>query len=275
MRLECMKLMKLSEIASMSDRRRKKYRWDRIGLVLGCLILFSFGLAAWVAPGDELGENVLAHPKHKELSGISSAPEAKEEENVAAEKAVVEREVLPCSCNKNVLKLAKNPYTDHRQAARNLPNSFFVKDKNELNAGKRNGKLVEVKDGRGYHISSLSHSYAVLLPEVNELLEDLGNDFADLLVGTKNEGTRIRVTSLTRTVKQQSRLGRRNYNAIDEASTHSYGASFDIAFTDRPDNAADCSAPTRAMQKVLSQYQNSKRILVIPERDCMHVTLRP
>ena len=107
------------------------------------------------------------------------------------------------------------------------------------------------------------------------LLEDLGNDFADLLVGTPSEGTRIRVTSLTRTVKQQNRLGRRNYNAIDEASTHSYGASFDIAFTDRPDNAADCSAPTRAIQQVLSQYQKSKRILVIPELSCMHVTLRP
>ena len=144
-----------------------------------------------------------------------------------------------------------------------------------MNAGKRNGKLVEVSDARGYHISALSHSYAVLLPEVKELLEDLGNDFADLLEGTSSEGTRIRVTSLTRTVKQQNRLGRRNYNAIDEASTHSYGASFDIAFTDRPDNGADCSAPTRAIQQVLSQYQKEKRILVIPENACMHVTLRP
>ena len=259
----------------MSNRRKKKYRWDRIGLVLGGVVIFSFGLAAWVAPEDVLEVDVLEHPIHKEAEESAIQAEPKASQNESFEQPVVRDEVLPCSCNKNVLKLAKNPYTEHRKAARNLPNSFFVKDKNELNAGKRNGKLVEVTDGRGYRISSLSHSYALLLPEVNDLLKDLGNDFADLLVGTSSEGTRIRVTSLTRTVKQQNRLGRRNYNAIDQASTHSYGASFDIAFTDRPDNSADCSAPTRAMQKVLSEYQKSKRILVIPERDCMHVTLRP
>ncbi len=267
---------KQRQIACMPGKSRKIYRWDRIGLVLGGLALFSFGLAAWVAPEEEeeVGE-ILAHPNHIELPTPVAAIELQELEVTAVAKPELEEVVLPCSCNKKVLKLAKNPYTDHRRAARNLPNSFFVKDKNELNAGKRNGKLAEVKDGRGYHISALSHSYAVLLPEVKELLKDLGNDFADLLVGTPSEGTRIRVTSLTRTVKQQNRLGRRNYNAIDEASTHSYGASFDIAFTDRPDNEADCSAPTRAMQQVLSQYQKAKRILVIPERDCMHVTLRP
>ena len=267
----------MSEIASMTVRSKKKYRWDRIGLVLGGMVLFSFGLAAWVAPEVDLDAQVLSHPEHNvtvpgpaTVTAIREAPEP----TVKSVKAT-EEVVLPCSCNKNVLKLAKNPYTEHRRAARNLPNSFFVKDKNELNAGKRNGKLVEVRDARGYHISALSHSYAVLLPEVKELLEDLGNDFADLLEGTSSEGTRIRVTSLTRTVKQQNRLGRRNYNAIDEASTHSYGASFDIAFTDRPDNGADCSAPTRAIQQVLSQYQKEKRILVIPEKACMHVTLRP
>lgn len=267
----------MSEIATMTARSKKKYRWDRIGLVLGGMVLFSFGLAAWVAPEEGLEAQVLSHPQHN-LTAQSPAPAKvlnEASERIVKSVKATEEVVLPCSCNKKVLKLTKNPYTDHRRAARNLPNSFFVKDKNELNAGKRNGKLVEVRDARGYHISALSHSYAVLLPEVKELLEDLGNDFADLLEGTSSEGTRIRVTSLTRTVKQQNRLGRRNYNAIDEASTHSYGASFDIAFTDRPDNDADCSAPTRAIQQVLSQYQKAKRILVIPEKDCMHVTLRP
>ena len=75
--------------------------------------------------------------------------------------------------------------------------------------------------------------------------------------------------------RQQARLGRRNYNAIDDGSTHSYGASFDIAYTDRPNNVADCSAPTRAIQHVLKTFQESGRILVIPEKNCMHITLRP
>ena len=265
----------IHEIAGMLIQNRKRYRWDRIGMVLGCFALVSVALASWVAPKDMKtgSEQVLAHPEQimEKVPALDPRPIVK----IQASPALVEEEVKPCSCNRHVLKLAKNPYTQHQKAARNLPHSFFVKDKSELQAGMRNGKLVEVKDGRGYHISALSHSHAVLLPEVKELLQDMANDFADLLAGTPSEGTKFRVTSLTRTAWQQSRLGRKNYNAIDEASTHSYGASFDIAFTDRPDNSSGCSAPTRAMQKVLSEYQNQKRILVIPEKDCMHVTLRP
>ena len=54
----------MSEIASMTDRSKKKYRWDRIGLVLGGMVLFSFGLAAWVAPEEALDAQVLSHPQH-------------------------------------------------------------------------------------------------------------------------------------------------------------------------------------------------------------------
>ena len=260
---------------------RKKYRWDRIAGVGGLALVVSILLIAWISPGEERTDPAeLTHPGQSEErvplpaepdpvthSAATSQPRAEADE--------VTETILPCSCNKGVLKLPKNPYTAHRQAARNLPNSFFVKDKAELNAGKKRGNLVSVTDGRGYHIAPLSHSYALLLPEVKSLLEDMGHAFADQLEGTPSEGSTFRVTSLTRTAKQQARLGRRNYNAIDEASTHSYGASFDIAYTDRPNNDADCSAPTRAIQHVLSSFQKSGRILVIPEKNCMHVTLRP
>lgn len=246
--------------------------------MLVCLLL-----VAWITPDEPEEVAELAHPGERieqvqeqpTLLPVAAVEEIQVEPTVVAEVQEKEEEVLPCSCNKRVLRLPKNPYTAHQKAARNLPNSFFVKDKNELNAGKSRGKLVDVTDGRGYHIAPLSHSYAMLLPEVKSLLEDMGHAFADQLEGTKSEGTTFRVTSLTRTARQQARLGRRNYNAIDDGSTHSYGASFDIAYTDRPDNEADCSAPTRAIQHVLKSFQESGRILVIPEKNCMHITLRP
>lgn len=267
---------------------RKRYRWDRIAWVGGVIVISVLGMAAWIAPESSASEDVehLSYPSSPDSDGTKTHEESEvelsdalsnrsEEPRLRPESDEEKEEVKPCSCNRHVLKLPKNPYTDHRRAARNLPNSFFVKNKNELAAGKRNGKLVEVKDGRGYHITALTHSYAVLLPEVAKLLKDMGNAFADELANTSSAGTRFRVTSLTRTAQQQDRLGKKNYNAIDEASTHSYGASFDIAYTDRPDNESDCSAPTRAIQKVLSEYQKQGRILVIPEKNCMHITLRP
>jgi hypothetical protein len=134
--------------------------------------------------------------------------------------------------------------------------------------------LVSVESGRGYHIPHLSHSHAKLLPEARDFLTELGHAFADELKGTPSEGTRLRITSLTRTAQQQKQLTRQNYNAIDRESTHSYGASFDIAFMDRPHEGADCSLPTRAAQKVLERFQSNGRILVIPEGQCLHVTVR-
>ena len=102
----------------------------------------------------------------------------------------------------------------------------------------------------------------------------MGNDFADALEGTPSEGAVFRVTSVTRTDKQQRRLRRRNLNATNSQSTHSFGASFDIAFVDRMDDDASCGTPTREMERLLNRYQKAGIIYVIPEGGCMHVTLR-
>ena len=183
-------------------------------------------------------------------------------------------DILPCSVCKKTMRVPKNPYTAHQRAARSLPNSFFVKNEVELGAGKRNGKLVEVEDGRGYRIARLTHSHPWLLPETYQLLQDMGNDFADALEDTPSEGAVFRVTSVTRTDSQQRKLRRRNLNATGSQSTHSYGASFDIAFVDRMDDNASCGSPTRAMERLLNRYQDAGIIYVIPEGGCMHVTLR-
>lgn len=183
-------------------------------------------------------------------------------------------DILPCSVCKKTMRVPKNPYTAHQRAARSLPNSFFVKNDVELGAGKRNGKLVEVEDGRGYRIARLTHSHPWLLPETYQLLRDMGNDFADALEGTASEGAVFRVTSVTRTDSQQRKLRRRNLNATGSQSTHSYGASFDIAFVDRMDDNASCGSPTREMERLLNRYQDAGIIYVIPEGGCMHITLR-
>lgn len=202
------------------------------------------------------------------------APSPKPEPKPEAKPKERDKTILPCSVCKKTMRVPRNPYTSHQRAARSLPNSFFVKNDVELNAGKRNGKLVEVQDGRGYRIARLTHSHGWLLPETYQLLKDMGNDFADALEGTASEGAVFRVTSVTRTDKQQRRLRRRNLNATNSTSTHSYGASFDIAFVDRMDDDASCGTPTREMERLLNRYQKAGIIYVIPEGGCMHITLR-
>ena len=150
------------------QRGRVRYRWDRIAGVGGTLVLLCFLLVAWISPDEPEAEPELEHPGEAavvpQIEPPAAVPQEQPERPEPEPEVEAEEEVLPCSCNKGVLRLPKNPYTAHQQAARNLPNSFFVKDKSELRAGKSRGNLVDVTDGRGYHIAPLSHSHAMLLP---------------------------------------------------------------------------------------------------------------
>lgn len=252
----------------MARVRRSKYRWDRIGLVAGTLLSVAFALVAWIIPVEEPRIVVRALPAPTVTApAATAAPEAPEPTGPSDE-------IKPCACNRSTIPVDKNPYTAHREAARALPNSFFIRHDRDAERGQQRGKLVLVADGPGYDIADLSDSHPLLVPAARDVLQEIGAAFAASLKGTPNEGTRIRVTSLTRTDAQQTGLERKNYNAIDGVSTHSYGASFDLAFMDRPSNAADCSAPTQALIDVLDRLQKDRRILVIPEGVCLHVTVR-
>ncbi len=265
----------------------KKYRWDRIAWVAAGFGGVGFALVSWVSPTQDaaaVAPVILAHPDSRGAvasdweAWAADASAAESSTSVASEPAgspvAPAPEIKPCSCNRHQVALDHNPYDNHRATARNLPNSFFIRTDQDVTSGTRRGRLVPVESGRGYHIPHLSHSHAKLLPEARDFLIELGHAFADELKGTPSEGTRLRITSLTRTAEQQKQLTRQNYNAIDRESTHSYGASFDIAFMDRPHEGADCSLPTRAAQKILERFQSNGRILVIPEGQCLHVTVR-
>ena len=275
----------------MSTSVNRDFRWDRIILISLILIGCSSGVVALVSDNvvSSHQKQYLSHPEPiSKLNGYNlpkkelavAQGEKTHNELVLSEDAVEPKikdvklgSLPPCSCCKKTIRVPKNPYTRHQSAARSLPNSFFIKNDAELQYGLSVSKLVEVSDGRGYRIDRLKYSNAVLLPEVRDLLENMGNDYADALKGTDSEGTVFRVTSMTRTNNQQRSLRKRNRNATKSLSTHSYGASFDIAFMDRANDDDNCNRPTREIQKLLLRYQNEGRILIIPEGGCMHITL--
>ena len=293
-----------TNLQGMGKPKIKRLRWDRIGAVSAILILGSWGIGA-VIPDSGTNASIesegrvsmiQAQPSESAFEEGQTAQEDQlaaqaepvviaEAESVAqpAEDAVVvvpsgplpRRGIAPCSCSKHTMSLARNPYTQHQQRARTLPGSFFVKNKTVMNAGADRGALKEVPlVGRGYHLHGLSHSEPYLLPAAKAVLLDMANRFADAMEGTADEGASIRITSLTRTEAQQNRLRRRNANAFKGKSSHSYGASFDVAFIDRPDNSVTCGGPTWAMQTILQDMQREGKILIIPEGICMHITPR-
>ncbi len=293
-----------TNLQAMGKPKFNRLRWDRIGAVLAILILGSWGIAAVI---PDSGTNVtvesegwvsITQPQTSEATVAEGQAELNEPLNSQAEPMVsasVEPDVqpadnieevfpsgplprkgiAPCSCSKHTMSLARNPYTQHQKRARTLPGSFFVKNEAVMKAGASRGDLIKIPlVGRGYHLHGLSHSEPYLLPAAKDVLIDMSNRFADAMEGTADEGASIRITSLTRTEAQQNRLRRRNANAFKGKSSHSYGASFDVAFIDRPDNSVTCGGPTWAMQTILQDMQKEGKILIIPEGICMHITPR-
>ena len=288
----------------MVKPKSKQLRWDRICAALAILILGSVGIAAVIPDSgtsasietegrvsivqvqpvesaleeDQAAqEDVLAaQAEPVVISRAEPAAQPVEDAEVVAPSGPLPRKgIAPCSCSKYTMSLARNPYTQHQQRARTLPGSFFIKNEAVMNAGANRGALKKVPlVGRGYHLYGLSHSEPYLLPAAKAVLIDMANRFADAMKGTTDEGASIRITSLTRTEGQQNRLRRRNANAFKGKSSHSYGASFDVAFIDRPDNSVTCGGPTWAMQTILQDMQKEGKILIIPEGNCMHITPR-
>jgi hypothetical protein len=292
----------------MQKVTRKRFRWDRIGMVGGVVLLASLGIAAMVPDDDSFDgtetegrmasvmqdDALPSESAVEESSGVPTtsdqavAEEVEPEALEVASEAVVSpsvgpaptgplprKGIAPCSCSKRTMKLSRNPYTRHQQRARTLPGSFFVKNDAELQAGFKRGDLIRVPEvGRGFHLDRLTHSEPFLLPSAMKVLESMSQRFADAMEGTEDEGVSIRITSLTRTQSQQKRLRRRNANAFNGQSTHNYGASFDIAFIDRPNNGIKCGGPSWSLQSILQDMQEKGEILVIPEGNCMHITPR-
>lgn len=158
--------------------------------------------------------------------------------------------------------LGIDPITD-------LSNAYFMKR-----------PIVKVQTNQFYHIDSLRHSIPYLVPEAASLLEVIGKNFIDSLHSRGGDSYKIKVTSLTRTPGTIGRLRRVNVNATD-SSTHQYGTTFDISYTNfycmdenRQINQGDLK---NLLGEVLLDLRRQGKCLVKYEykTGCFHVTATP
>lgn len=161
-----------------------------------------------------------------------------------------------------------HPYSLHLEASEHkIPGG--IKDDEELLRFMSIGRLVEVKDGKGYTLMDQDHGSPYLLPEAVQILKEIGLTF-DHITESKHFFT---VTSTTRTVESQKKLQRSNINATT-LSAHSFGNAFDISYI-RFDGVKDFNYELKKqLELVLADFQFRKKILVIKERkqSCYHIT---
>jgi hypothetical protein len=138
------------------------------------------------------------------------------------------------------------------------------------------------KDKRGiqqYIRAGKLYSYAALTPYAKRILNEIGQAFHDSLLQTPLAGTKLIVTSMTRTHYTVSRLVRRNRTAVRK-SPHLNGNSFDFSFSRFVSSRDLTDCELHYLQglstSILFNMKKSCKIWATFEKneECLHVVAR-
>jgi hypothetical protein len=154
------------------------------------------------------------------------------------------------------------------------------RSENEILEMVSRGKLFEVKNGNGFILGELSHSYPYLTKEGKDLLIEIGRRFREKVSETRLRGSRFKITSVTRTTDILKRLRKVNPNA-SASSPHLYGNAFDISyirFTSRKWFLTSCDKKflKEALAEVIWNLRKEKKCWATYEvkQSCFHVVSR-
>jgi uncharacterized protein YcbK (DUF882 family) len=132
----------------------------------------------------------------------------------------------PCARANDLRATTESQIIQNRQADED--NLSRIEDSKMLERFVRLKLLASVpSDTRDYYLANVPSRYRYARPWTKLFIERLGNQYRDRF------GTKLRVTSLIRTISLQNSLRRRNANAAspygEKRSTHLTGASIDIS----------------------------------------------
>jgi hypothetical protein len=152
-------------------------------------------------------------------------------------------------------------------------------DKKGIQRMIRTGKLKLIHGNKGFVLDTFYYSYAALTPYAEKILLEIGSAFQDSLVNTPLAGTKLLVTSMTRTHYTVSKLVRHNRTAVRK-SPHLNGNSFDFSFSrfvsDRQLSACETKYLQQLSASILYRFKQDCKIWATFERheECLHVVAR-
>jgi len=140
-------------------------------------------------------------------------------------------------------------------------------------------QLVRVKNSVFFKLDTFYFSYPYLTPDARDFLDTVGARFNKMIDKPPLKGTKLIVTSLTRTTSTVKRLVRVNRNA-SLRSPHMNGNSFDLSFNHFSHfiikDPCDLFVLQETISKVLFDLRKEKKCWVTFERrqQCLHVVAR-
>ena len=130
-----------------------------------------------------------------------------------------------------------------------------------------------------FYLDSFNYSFPVLTPDAKDFLDTVGARFNQQIDKTPLKGSKLIVTSLTRTTSTVKRLVRVNRNA-SLRSPHLNGNSFDLSFNHflirGKNDPCNLLILQETISKVLYDLRKEKRCWVTFElrQQCLHVVAR-
>ena len=152
-------------------------------------------------------------------------------------------------------------------------------DKKGIQRLVRLGRLNLITGNKGYTLDTFYYSYAALTPYAQKILNEIGAAFEDSLINTPMAGTKLIVTSMTRTHYTVSKLVRRNRTAVRK-SPHLNGNSFDFSYARFASNRVLSACETQYLKQlsaaILYQFKSDCKVWATFERneECLHVVAR-
>jgi uncharacterized protein YcbK (DUF882 family) len=176
-----------------------------------------------------------------------------------------------CAINSQVLHFTRDIYTLHRKAGAKLSEISTAESSKERDLFVQKGILLPLSNTKGYHVQKMNYGSPYVHKDMHARIEEIERRFSKKQKEKGISGVQFVITSAYRTTSDQKRLRKVNRSATNGISSHSYGASIDIAKL----RGKHCRIATSLFAEVLVELQKEKKIYLCPESKTIHVTIRP
>ena len=174
-----------------------------------------------------------------------------------------------CAINSRTITLKKDQYSLHREAGQQLPDIELAHNRTQQQKLIQQEVLVSIKN-QGYSVQKMNYGTPYVHKDMQSILTELQTRFEKKQREKALHNIDFVITSAYRTTSDQKRLQKINRNATKKTSSHSYGASVDIAKL----SGKRCKQAVPLFQEVLSEMQAEKKIYLCPESNTIHITAR-
>ena len=175
-----------------------------------------------------------------------------------------------CAINAKVMSFDKDPYYLHVSSAKNLPDISAVATKKERDELVQKGALVPLKNNTGYRVEWMRYGSAHLHPHMLARIQEIETRFLEKQKEKGISGVNFIITSAYRTTQQQKDLRKVNPTATKGTSSHSFGASVDIARL----QGKHCTKARPLLEEIIQEMQKEEKLYLCPESKTLHITYR-